>query len=67
MLSHDCATDRLFDIIAEIATTMYELEIERDCLDSDKLAMLFQEMIQMCLWSVNRSAFPQIEIQVGNC
>ncbi|KAF8235878.1 DUF89 domain-containing protein [Tricholoma matsutake] len=36
--------------ILQMATTMHELEIERGALDSDKLAVLFQEMIQMCLW-----------------
>lgn len=38
--------------IYQIATTMYELESEKDKLqgDPDKLEVLFREMIQMCLW-----------------
>ncbi|CAK5271789.1 unnamed protein product [Mycena citricolor] len=38
--------------IHQIATTMHELEEEKDRLQSDpsKLAVLFKEMIQMCLW-----------------
>ena len=32
---------------------MHNLEIERGALDSGKLAVLFQEMMQMCLWLVN--------------
>lgn len=39
---------------AEIATTMHELQEERAKLelDSDKLGVLFKEMIQMCLWLI---------------
>ena len=40
---------------SEIATTMYQLETEKGVMDTDKLAVLFQEMIQMCLWSATRS------------
>jgi len=37
--------------ILQIATTMHELEIERGLSGNcDKLEVLFQEMIQMCLW-----------------
>ena len=38
--------------IIELATTFHELEAEKDVLRSDpeKLAVLFKEMIQMCLW-----------------
>ncbi|KIJ60473.1 hypothetical protein HYDPIDRAFT_98765 [Hydnomerulius pinastri MD-312] len=38
--------------IYQIATTMHELESEKDKLKSDpqKLLVLFREMIQMCLW-----------------
>ncbi|KIJ04814.1 hypothetical protein PAXINDRAFT_141704 [Paxillus involutus ATCC 200175] len=38
--------------IYQIATTMHELENEKDKLrsDPDKLLVLFREMIQMCLW-----------------
>jgi UDP-N-acetyl-D-mannosaminuronate dehydrogenase len=41
-------------IVAEIATTMHELEEERAKLqsDSEKLGVLFKEMIQMCLWLI---------------
>ncbi|KAJ7619435.1 DUF89 domain-containing protein [Roridomyces roridus] len=40
--------------IYQIATTMHELEDEHVKIesDSDKLGILFKEMIQMCLWSV---------------
>lgn len=36
----------------EIATTMHELEQEKEKLRSnpDKLLVLFREMVQMCLW-----------------
>lgn len=38
--------------IHQIATTMHELETEKDKLidDPDKLSVLFKEMVQMCLW-----------------
>ncbi|KIP06641.1 hypothetical protein PHLGIDRAFT_514562, partial [Phlebiopsis gigantea 11061_1 CR5-6] len=38
--------------IYQLATTMHELEAEKESLQSDptKLAVLFKEMIQMCLW-----------------
>ncbi|KAJ6482870.1 DUF89 domain-containing protein [Mycena vitilis] len=38
--------------IYQIATTMHELQEEHDKLESnsDKLGVLFKEMIQMCLW-----------------
>ncbi|EGO02864.1 hypothetical protein SERLA73DRAFT_176294 [Serpula lacrymans var. lacrymans S7.3] len=41
--------------IYKIATSMYELESERDKLKSDpsKLGILFKEMIQMCLWDLS--------------
>ena len=37
---------------SEIATTMHELEQEKERLraDPDKLLLLFREMVQMCLW-----------------
>lgn len=36
----------------ELAQTMYELEAERDALSNDpsRLHVLFEEMLQMCLW-----------------
>jgi len=34
----------------EIANSMHELEVDSGALDPDKLAILFGEMIQMCLW-----------------
>ncbi|KAI5985078.1 DUF89 domain-containing protein [Pisolithus albus] len=38
--------------IHQIATTMHELETEKDKVvdDPDKLSVLFKEMVQMCLW-----------------
>ncbi|KAI0049733.1 DUF89 domain-containing protein [Auriscalpium vulgare] len=38
--------------IYQLATTMHDLEAEKDTLasDPDKLEVLFREMIQMCLW-----------------
>ncbi|KAJ3501262.1 hypothetical protein NLJ89_g9417 [Agrocybe chaxingu] len=38
--------------IYQIATTMHELEVDRAALrvDPEKLGVLFNEMIQMCLW-----------------
>ena len=39
----------------ELASTMHEIEIEKDQIKSDpvKLSALFKEMIQMCLWYVS--------------
>ena len=39
-------------ITSELATTFHDIEAEKDALRSDpeKLAVLFKEMIQMCLW-----------------
>jgi hypothetical protein len=44
-----------FQCVLELATTFHEIEAEKDTLRSDpeKLAVLFKEMIQMCLWSVS--------------
>lgn len=38
--------------IYQLATSMHELEAEKDLIasDPDKLSVLFKEMIQMCLW-----------------
>ncbi|KIL65759.1 hypothetical protein M378DRAFT_161764 [Amanita muscaria Koide BX008] len=37
--------------ILQIATTMHEMEIGKDALtDTNKLEILFREMVQMCLW-----------------
>ncbi|VDB92404.1 unnamed protein product [Peniophora sp. CBMAI 1063] len=38
--------------IYKLATTMHELEAEKDVLESDpdKLEVIFREMVQMCLW-----------------
>ncbi|RDB19624.1 hypothetical protein Hypma_013262 [Hypsizygus marmoreus] len=36
--------------ILKIATSMHELESEKDALNSEKLGILFSEMVQMCLW-----------------
>ncbi|GJE89042.1 protein-glutamate O-methyltransferase family protein [Phanerochaete sordida] len=38
--------------IYQLATTIHDLEVEKDILrnDPEKLAVLFKEMIQMCLW-----------------
>ncbi|KAG6906847.1 hypothetical protein DXG01_011726 [Tephrocybe rancida] len=36
--------------IRQIATSMHELESEKALLDKEKLAILFREMLQMCLW-----------------
>ncbi|EKM52419.1 uncharacterized protein PHACADRAFT_260786 [Phanerochaete carnosa HHB-10118-sp] len=38
--------------IYQLATTIHELEVEKDVVRNDpaKLAVLFKEMIQMCLW-----------------
>ncbi|KAG6828033.1 hypothetical protein H0H92_009570 [Tricholoma furcatifolium] len=36
--------------IRQIASSMHELELERKVLDQEKLAILFREMLQMCLW-----------------
>jgi hypothetical protein len=38
----------------ELAQTMHELEIEREALfkDPSRLRVLFEEMLQMCLWYV---------------
>ncbi|KAI0316951.1 DUF89 domain-containing protein [Amylostereum chailletii] len=38
--------------IYQLATTMHELEAEKEALisDPDKLEVIFREMIQMCLW-----------------
>jgi len=43
---------------AELASSMHEIEIEKDKIKSDpvKLSVLFKEMIQMCLWYVPTSA-----------
>ena len=40
---------------AELASSMHEIEIEKDKIKSDpaKLSVLFKEMIQMCLWYVS--------------
>lgn len=37
---------------AELASSMHEIEIEKDGIISDpaRLSVLFKEMIQMCLW-----------------
>ena len=44
-------------VLTEIATTMHQLEIEGSGLDSDKIELLFQEMVQMSLWSaINQSS-----------
>ena len=39
---------------AELASSMHEIEIEKDKIKSDpaELSVLFKEMIQMCLWFV---------------
>ena len=44
----------------ELASSMHEIEIEKDKIISDpaKLSVLFREMVQMCLWYV--STPPQI-------
>ncbi|KAF8064163.1 DUF89 domain-containing protein [Lyophyllum atratum] len=36
--------------IRQIATSMHELQSEKSALDAEKLAVLFREMVQMCLW-----------------
>lgn len=51
-----CVTviDWLIVAAAELATTMHELEADKQKLasDADALNVIFKEMIQMCLWSV---------------
>lgn len=39
-------------VFSELAKTMKELEVDHDMIQTDpsKLAVLFKEMIQMCLW-----------------
>lgn len=39
-------------LLTELATTMHEIEAEKFAYQSDaaKLAVLFKEMIQICLW-----------------
>ena len=39
-------------MILELATTIHELDDEKEIIRNDKrkLAILFKEMIQMCLW-----------------
>lgn len=39
-------------MILELATTIHELDDEKEIIrdDKGKLAILFKEMIQMCLW-----------------
>ena len=46
-------TTDVWDMI-ELATTMHDLEAEKDALeaDPDKLEVIFREMVQMCLWQV---------------
>ncbi|KAG6844510.1 hypothetical protein H0H87_006335 [Tephrocybe sp. NHM501043] len=36
--------------IRKIATSMHELDSEKNVLDKEKLPILFREMLQMCLW-----------------
>jgi len=47
----------------ELASSMHEIEIEKDKIksDPDKLSVLFKEMVQMCLWCVHRSGSPTIK------
>lgn len=40
-------------MLLEIAASMYELESEKSALYGEKLAILFREMLQMCLWQVS--------------
>lgn len=42
----------MFTPPAELASSMYEIEVEKGKItsDSSKLSVLFEEMIQMCLW-----------------
>lgn len=56
--SLDCVQIVMLIPRAEIASSMHEIEIEKDKIKSDpaKLSVLFKEMIQMCLWCV----FPPI-------
>lgn len=44
----------MFTFRAELASSIHEIEIEKDKIQSDpaKLSVLFKEMIQMCLWYV---------------
>lgn len=44
--------DNFMTPVLELATTMHELEVEKKTVsdDPEKLAVLFKEMIQMCLW-----------------
>ena len=39
---------------AELASSMYEIEVDKDKISSDpaRMSILFKEMIQMCLWYV---------------
>jgi hypothetical protein len=39
-------------VLTEMAAAIGELE-NSEALDSDKLGLLFNEILQMCLWSVN--------------
>lgn len=54
--SFDHARTPVLTSRAELASSMREIEIEKDKLISDptKLSVLFKEMIQMCLWYVSR-------------
>ena len=48
----DHAGSAMFTPPAELASSMYEIEVEKGKItsDSSKLSVLFEEMIQMCLW-----------------
>lgn len=55
-----CRSDILFNL--ELGNTMHELKADKDELSSDpaKLLVLFQEMVQICLWYDVCTAYPYI-------
>jgi damage-control phosphatase, subfamily III len=47
--------------ILEIAAIMHDISLEQDALlaDPDKIGILFEEMLQMCLWQVFLLSIPR--------
>jgi hypothetical protein len=68
---HQVKASLVIIVFSEIATIMHELENEKNTLGTDNIGVLFNEMIQMCLWLLSFhslfTSFAQCAITQGKC